>query len=117
MLDLQGFISETNATNVFVIRRGVVFTPFADACLPGITRAIVLELCKGAAIDCREKNLSLAEIWTADELFTSGTLGELAAVVEVDGRRIGSGARGPVTQRLQQLYAEKTASEGEPLPE
>ncbi len=116
MLDLQGFVSETNATNVFVIRRGVVFTPHADACLPGITRGLVIELCAANALPCHEKNLSLTEIWTADECFTTGTLGELTPVIEVDGRTIGSGARGPVTERLQQLFAAKTATEGELLP-
>src|SRR4029453_1478047 len=58
MLDLQGFVSEANSTNVFVARRGVLYTPFADACLPGITRGIVLELCRAHAIPCLEKNLS-----------------------------------------------------------
>ncbi len=115
MLDLQGFVSETNSTNVFVVRRGVVLTPFADACLPGITRAIVLELCTKHAIPCLEKNLSLTEIWTADEMFTTGTLGELAPVSEVDGRRIGDGQRGPLTARLQALHRELTQSEGELL--
>ncbi len=116
MLDLQGFVSETNSTNVFVVRRGVVLTPFADACLPGITRAIVLELCARHAIPCAEKNLSLTEIWTADEMFTTGTLGELAPVAQVDGRTIGDGRRGPMTARLQVLHRELTRSEGEPLP-
>jgi branched-chain amino acid aminotransferase group I len=116
MLDLQGFVSETNATNVFVVRKGVVLTPFADACLPGVTRAIVLELCERHAIPCREKNLSLTEAWTADEMFTTGTLGELAPVAELDGRRIGGGVRGPVTARLQGLYRTLTETEGEPLP-
>ena len=117
MLDLHGFVSETNSTNVFLAKRGVLFTPFADACLPGITRGLVLELCRAHAIDCREKNLSLTEVWTADELFTTGTLGELTPVAEVDGRKIGSGARGPITERLQRLYRELTASQGEPIPE
>ena len=116
MLDLQGFVSETNATNVFIVRGGIVLTPFADACLPGITRGIVIELCAAHAIACREKNLSLSEIWTADEMFTTGTLGELAPVAEVDGRRIGDGSRGPVTKRLQALYRELTATQGEVLP-
>jgi len=116
MLDLNGFVAETNATNVFVVRRGVVQTPFADACLPGITRGLVLELCARHAIPCAEKNLSLTEIWTADEMFTTGTLGELAPVAEVDGRKIGDGKRGPLTARLQQLFRELTEREGEPLP-
>ena len=116
MLDLHGFVSETNSTNVFVVRGGTVLTPFADACLPGITRGIVLELCRASSIPCAEKNLSLSEIWSADEMFTTGTLGELAPVAECDGRSIGGGRRGPITERLQKLYAEKTSREGEPIP-
>jgi len=117
MLDLAGFVSETNATNVFLVRRGALFTPHADSCLPGITRGIVIELGRANGIDVTEKNLSLTEVWTADEMFTTGTMGELTPVAECDGRRIGSGARGPVTTRLQQLYAERTARDGEPVPE
>lgn len=115
MLDLHGFVAETNSSNVFLVKRGAVLTPHADACLPGITRAIVLELCRANGIPCSEKNLSLTEVWTADEMFTTGTLGELTPVAECDGRRIGDG-RQEVTLKLQQLFAAKTASEGEPLP-
>ncbi len=117
MLDHVGFVSETNATNVFLVRRGVLLTPFADSCLPGITRGIVLELARAHGIPAAEKNLSLAEVWTAEEMFTTGTMGELSPVLEVDGRRIGAGEIGPLTRRLQALYAELTAREGEPIPE
>ncbi len=116
MLDLAGFVSETNATNVFVVKRGALFTPHADSCLPGITRGLVIEIARGADLPVTEKNLSLTEVYTADEMLSTGTMGELTPVVEVDGRRIGSGARGPVTERLQALYAERTAREGEPIP-
>jgi len=116
MLDQHGFVSETNATNVFLVRGGVLLTPFADACLPGITRGVVLELAAAHDLPAREKNLSVSEVWTADEVFTTGTMGELAPVLEVDGRRIGSGGIGPVTRELQGWYAERTAAEGEPLP-
>ena len=116
MLDLQGFVAETNATNVFLVRGGGLVTPHADACLPGITRGIVVELARANGIDAKEKHVSLAEVWSADELFVTGTMGELTPVVECDGRRIGAGARGPLTARLQELYAAKTAREGEPIP-
>ena len=116
MLDIAGFVSETNATNVFLVRRGALFTPHADSCLPGITRGLVIEIARGAGLPVTEKNLSLTEVYTADEMLTTGTMGELTPVVEVDGRKIGSGARGPVTERLQALYAERTANEGEPIP-
>ena len=116
MLDLHGFLSETNATNLFLIKKGVLLTPRADSCLPGVTRAVVIDLARAADVEVVERNLSLSELYTADEAFTTGTMGELAPVLEVDGRRIGTGARGPVTERLQGLYAEQTARLGTPLP-
>lgn len=116
MLDLNGFVSETNATNVFLIKRGALLTPHADSCLPGITRGVVMDIARQAGLPVIERNVSLSEVYTADELFTTGTMGELAPVLEVDGRQIGAGAIGPVTRRLQQLYAGRTAGEGEPLP-
>jgi branched-subunit amino acid aminotransferase/4-amino-4-deoxychorismate lyase len=116
MLDLNGFVSETNATNIFLIKRGHVLTPHADSCLPGITRGVVIEIARSAGFPMIERNISLSEVYTADELFTTGTMGELSPVLEVDGRRIGRGETGPITQRLQQLFSERTAVEGEPLP-
>jgi branched-chain amino acid aminotransferase group I len=117
MLDVHGFVAETNATNVFLVKRSELVTPHADSCLPGITRAKVLAIAREAAIPTVERNVTLAEVWTADEMFTSGTMGELSPVLEVDGRAIGDGGIGPLTRRLQALYAEHTATEGTPLPE
>lgn len=116
MLDVHGFVAETNATNIFLVRKGVVVTPRPDACLPGITRAIVLELAAAAGLPVEERNVSLSEVYTADEAFTTGTMGELAPVVEVDGRSIGEGTTGSVTTRLQELHRRHTQEEGEPLP-
>lgn len=116
MLDLQGFVAETNATNVFLVANGALVTPHADACLPGITREIVLELAAGAGLRAVERNVSLSEVYNADEVFTAGTMGELSPVLEVDGRTIGAGAEGPVTKQLRELHRERTRSEGEPLP-
>jgi len=116
MLDLEGFLSETNATNVFLVRKGVLLTPEATSCLPGITRATVIELARGHAIPLEVRRITLAEVYAADELFTTGTMGELSAVLEVDGRVVGEGAIGPLTRRLQGLYADLTAREGIPLP-
>jgi branched-subunit amino acid aminotransferase/4-amino-4-deoxychorismate lyase len=116
MLDLNGFVSETNATNIFLIKREQVLTPHADSCLPGITRGVVIELARSAGIPMIERNISLSEVYTAAEVFTTGTMGELSPVLEVDGRRIGSGETGPMTCHLQQLFAERTAIEGEALP-
>ena len=116
MLDLNGFVAETNATNIFVVRKGVLVTPTADACLPGITRGIVLELAAADGINVEERNVSLSEVYTADEAFTTGTMGELAPVLEVDGRRIGPGQIGPVTKHVQALHRAHTKKEGTPLP-
>ena len=91
MLDLRGFVAETNATHVFVVYQGVVLTSRPIACPEGITRATVLEICRSEGIPHEEKDLSLAEIYRADEMFCTGTMGELAAVVQVDGRTIGDG--------------------------
>jgi branched-chain amino acid aminotransferase group I len=116
MLDLHGFVAETNATNVFVVRRGVLVTPSADACLPGITREVVLELAQEAGLQAHERNVSLSEVYTADEVFTTGTMGELSPVLEVDGRTIGDGTPGPITQRLRELHRGRAGTEGEVLP-
>lgn len=116
MLDLNGFVAETNATNVFIVRRGSVITPSADSCLPGITRGIVIELCFETGVPLEERNISTSEVYTADEVFTAGTMGELAPVLEIDGRAIGDGSVGPFTRKLQDLFAERTRSDGEPIP-
>jgi branched-chain amino acid aminotransferase len=115
MLDLRGFVAETNATHVFAVYRGTVMTSQLIACPEGITRATVLELCRANSIACEEKDLSLTELYRADELFCTGTLGELVPVIKVDGRIIGTGALGPVTQRLTNLFRELTEREGTPV--
>jgi branched-chain amino acid aminotransferase len=112
MLDIQGFVAETNATHVFIVYRGEVLTSRLTACPEGITRATVIELCRANAIPCREKDLSLTEVYRANEMFCTGTLGELAPVIKVDGRTIGDGGLGPVTTRLTDLFRELTAREG-----
>ncbi len=116
MLDVNGFVSETNDTNLFIVTGGTVFTPHADSCLPGITRRMILTICAEQGIPAVEKNLSLTELYAADEVFTSGTMGELTPVLEADGRMIGSGAAGPMTRRLQKLHAQHARQYGTPLP-
>ena len=115
MLDVRGFMAETNATHVFIVYRGEVLTSRLVACPEGITRATVLELCRDNGIAHQEKDLSLTEIYRADEMFCTGTLGELAPVVKVDGRTIGAGARGPLTERLMKLFRELTERAGTPV--
>ena len=116
MLDMHGFIAETNDTNVFVVRRGELLTPFADACLPGLTRQMIMDIAKIEGIDAREKNLSLTELYSAEEAFTTGTMGELTPLLEADGRVIGRGQRGELTTRLQALHRAYAYEHGEPLP-
>lgn len=116
MLDLNGFVSETNATNIFIVKKGVLLTPHADACLPGITRALVLRVAAADGITTVERNISRTEVHAADEVFTTGSMGELSPVLEVDGRRIGSGVIGDMTKRLQHLHAVDIRANGVVIP-
>ncbi|MBC8330119.1 MAG: aminotransferase class IV [Planctomycetes bacterium] len=116
MLDRDGFVAETNATHVFVVEGGVVRTPSTRACPEGITRSTVLDLCREHGIPHEVADLSLTWVYRADEMFCSGTMGELAGITEVDGRIIGDGqAPGPRTRRLSELYSELTAAAGDRL--
>lgn len=112
MLDPRGFVAETNATHVFHVSRGEVLTPRTVACPEGITRAVVLEICRQHGIPHAERDLSLSEFYRADEVFCTGTMGELAAVIKIDGRPIGNSQFGPMTRRLSELFAERTKMEG-----
>src|SRR5215211_8659433 len=112
MLDTRGFVAETNATHVFVVRNECVLTSYVAACPEGITRATVLEICAANQIQCGEADLTVNDIYSADEMFCTGTMGELAGVIALDGKRIGDAEIGPVTRRLSELYAERTATEG-----
>jgi branched-chain amino acid aminotransferase len=115
MLDGRGFVAETNATNVFAMVDGVLSTPFAHACPEGITRSAVLTLAARHEIEHREADLSLAQLHSADEVFCTGTMGEIAAVTRIDGRTIGAGDVGPLTVRMAKLYREHALAEGVPL--
>jgi branched-chain amino acid aminotransferase group I len=116
MLDIDGFVAETNDTNLFIVRDGQVQTPYADACLPGLTRSMLLDICAEQKIPAAECRLSLTELYCADEVFTSGTMGELTPVLVADGRTIGDGTIGPLTRRLQALHREYAFEHGTPLP-
>lgn len=129
MLDKDGFVSETNATNIFMINRaGQVLTPFADACLPGITRARILTLATSLGLDAKEQRLSLFDFYSAAEVFTTGTMCGVVPVGTIDGRKVGWGAEEgegkecsswPVTQQLQDAYMEltKDPSYGDRIPD
>jgi len=118
MLDTRGFVAETNATHVFIVRNsgsrtsGDLATGRVVACPEGITRATVIEICAAEKIRCVETDLSLVDVYGAREMFCTGTMGELAGVLKVDHRQIGDGRIGPMTKRLSDLYAKRTATEG-----
>jgi branched-chain amino acid aminotransferase len=115
MLDTRGFVAETNATHVFIVRNADLATSRVVACPEGITRATVIEICAAEKIHCAETDLSLDDVYGADEMFCTGTMGELASVVSVDNRRIGNGKVGKMTKRLSDLYLQRTATEGVPM--
>ncbi len=114
MLDRQGFVAETNATHVFLVRGGFVVTSHCHACPEGVTRATVLDLCRENGIPHEVTDYTQAELYRADEAFCTGTMGELVAVTDVDGRPIGGSER-PVLERLQGLFRELTAVSGYPI--
>ncbi|HUM46852.1 MAG TPA: aminotransferase class IV, partial [Chitinophagales bacterium] len=116
MLDQYGFVAETNACNVFMIKNGMLLTPHADACLPGITRRKVLELALALQLPFREKNISLTEMYNADIVFTTGTMGELMPVNNIDGRMIVNKNEDTVFRKILEAFRLLTQTEGEPLP-
>lgn len=113
MLDLYGFVAETNATNVFMVKNNTLYTPLPDACLPGITRGIVLQIAEQLNILTRERNLTVTELYNADQVFTTGTMGELTPVTSIDGRMIENTHNSTLLETLQQAYRHKTQNEGE----
>lgn len=108
MLDNNGFVAETNACNVFMIKNGMLFTPNADACLPGITRKTVITLCQQNNIPIHLKNISLTEMYNADQVFTTGTMGELTAVKMIDGRAIINRSGTDLLQHINDLFRNLT---------
>lgn len=115
MLDREGFIAEANGTHVFLVIGGVVCTSRTDACPEGITRATVLALCAEHGIPTRVERFSTTDAYRADELFCTGTMGELAGVTKLDGRTIGDGKPGPMTARLSALYQAEVRRSGYPV--
>ncbi|PNH35914.1 hypothetical protein VD0002_g9083 [Verticillium dahliae] len=106
MLDLRGFVKTCNSVNFFIIRGNEVWAPTKDNQMQGITRQKTIDVCRANGITVRELDFSLTEVYGADEAFCTGTFPSQLHVVEVDGRQIGDGKRGVITERIQQLYAE-----------
>lgn len=116
MLDQNGFVAELNDINLFMVKNGIAYTPHADACLHGITRSLVIELCKANSISIEERNLSLTEFYTADEVFGTGTMGELTPVTEIDGRKIINGSGISRLTELQEKFKGLIPKYSEKLP-
>ncbi|MFW8593837.1 D-amino acid aminotransferase [Cribrihabitans neustonicus] len=106
MLDVNGFVNTTNACNFFIVRKGEVWTSTGDYCMNGITRQKVIDLCRENGIAVYERNYSLVDTYGADEAFLTGTFGAQTPVGVIDGRQIGDGTLGPVTERIRALYKE-----------
>jgi branched-chain amino acid aminotransferase len=104
MLDTRGYLAETNATHVFLVTNGTVLTPTTVACPEGITRGVVLELCRDNGIPTEVRDIDREEVDTAEEMFCTGTMGEIVPVIEVDGRFISDADARPVTDRLRVLF-------------
>ncbi|WP_158965074.1 aminotransferase class IV [Chachezhania sediminis] len=104
MLDVHGFVNTTNACNFFIVRKGEVWTSTGDYCMNGITRQKVIDLCRANDIPVYERNYSLVDAYGADEAFLTGTFGAQTPVGDIDGRTIGTGELGPMTERIRELY-------------
>ena len=115
MLDNLGFVAETNACNIFMVKNDILYTPSADACLPGITRGLIIKLAKQLGIEITERNISAAEFYNADEVFTTGTMGELTPVNEIDGRIIENKTGSGLMTNLYAAFKKMTATYGEPI--
>ena len=116
MLDPQGFVATCNSTHFFIVRKGEVWTSSGKYCLGGITRRNVIRLCRDNAIPVYEKDFSLTDVYGAEEAFVTGTFAGLVPVTEIDGRKMGDSKRGPMVQRLQQLYMQFMKQESQKGP-
>ncbi len=104
LLDVDGFVAEGSGENVFIIRKGKLYTPDLTSALEGITRDTIVQLAKEIGLEVIEKRITRDEVYTADEAFFTGTAAEVTPIRELDNRNIGSGTRGPITEKLQALY-------------
>ena len=104
LLDNEGYVAEGSGENVFLVRDGIVYTPELTSCLDGITRKTIIQLAEERGYPVREKRITRDELYIADEAFFTGTAAEVMPIRELDGRIIGAGKRGPVTEQLQAVY-------------
>jgi len=117
LLDTEGYVSEGSGENIFVVRNGELRTPDATSALEGITRETIITLATEIGAKVKECRITRDEIYIADEAFFTGTAAEVTPIRELDGRRIGKGQRGPVTQRLQALYFDVVHGRSSAYPE
>ncbi|AVI50822.1 aminotransferase IV [Pukyongia salina] len=113
MLDERGFVAELNGSNLFMVKGEAVFTPYANACLPGITRDTVISLCKQHGIAIYEADLSLSQFINADGVFATGTMGELTPVIEIDGRQISK--QNELMEKIRNIFSDSIRNLCEPL--
>ncbi|HLD65259.1 MAG TPA: branched-chain amino acid transaminase [Pseudomonas sp.] len=117
LLDTEGYVAEGSGENIFLVRNGVVYTPEVTSCLNGITRNTILTLAEELGIKVVEKRITRDEVYIADEAFFTGTAAEVTPIRDVDGRQIGQGSRGPVTEKLQKAYFDLVAGQSAVHPE
>lgn len=104
LLDNEGYVAEGSGENIFMVRDGVLHTPELTSCLEGITRATIIDFAKDLGLEVKERRITRDEIYVAEEAFFTGTAAEVLPIRELDGRAIGAGKRGPVTEKLQTMY-------------
>jgi branched-chain amino acid aminotransferase len=117
LLDTEGYVSEGSGENIFIVRDGVMYTPDLTSALDGITRDTIFKLAREIGVTIREKRITRDEVYIADEAFFTGTAAEVTPIRELDGRAIGSGGRGPITQKLQAMYFDQVHGRREQYPE
>jgi branched-chain amino acid aminotransferase len=111
LLDNEGYVAEGSGENFFLVRDGILYTPELTSCLEGITRDSILRIAADQGLTVREKRITRDEVYVADEAFFTGTAAEVVPIRELDNRTIGSGARGPITEKLQSIYFEAVRGE------
>ncbi|SIT03683.1 MAG: branched-chain amino acid transaminase [Thalassolituus maritimus] len=104
LLDNEGYVAEGSGENFFLVRGGIIYTPELTSCLDGITRKTIIEMAQSLGYEVREKRITRDEVYVADEAFFTGTAAEVLPIQSLDGRIIGKGCRGPVTEKLQTMY-------------
>tara|TARA_Y100001970_G_C14217393_1_gene850495 strand:- start:2080 stop:2613 length:534 start_codon:yes stop_codon:yes gene_type:complete len=117
LLDNEGYVAEGSGENVFIVENGVLVTPELTSCLEGITRATVFTLASELGLEIKEKRITRDQVYVAEEAFFTGTAAEVLPIKELDGRKIGEGGRGPITEKLQSMYFDQVMKKNDLHPE